>query len=232
MFQPKISSFIKKLTVRGEINEKTVNDGTIKIAKDEILKNFKQEPSVEFLVLLPAYQPNRRLLGNVEVKTEINDDSEKSELNENKKGKRKKCPICQKLLLPQSYNSHLKLHEMRNDEPKFQCEICLKKFFGKANLTGHMVIHEPQHKCKLCCQKFLRKQSYVDHLLLHEDPDAFKCDICLKLHGGKSVLLKHLLSDHKHEIYRCRHCKKNHKFNKNICNSVTKRKCPCKLGQL
>lgn len=63
--------------------------------------------------------------------------------NSNTKGKKEKvgkmCQICGQIF--KSLQAHLYVHDIY---PKFECNICNKKFRHKANVLSHMKIHTNQ----------------------------------------------------------------------------------------
>jgi hypothetical protein len=76
MAQRKISNYFALKPITSSSNDKS----------NEIISNIKQEPEVEFIGLLPQFQPDKTLLGNFKVKTE-KDEKKKVE-----------CKICLKLI--------------------------------------------------------------------------------------------------------------------------------------
>lgn len=75
----------------------------------------------------------------------LNDSSNKVTLPKNSKTKEKKekvgqmCQICGQIF--KSLQAHLYVHDIY---PKFECNICNKKFRHKANVLSHMKIHTNQ----------------------------------------------------------------------------------------
>lgn len=75
----------------------------------------------------------------------VNDSNNKVVLPKNSKTKEKKekvgqmCQICGQIF--KSLQAHLYVHDIF---PKFECNICSKKFRHKANVLSHMKIHTNQ----------------------------------------------------------------------------------------
>lgn len=95
--------------------------------------NIKTEPAAEFLCVLPTFNHDRTLLGNIKVKIEKSESEEPASEQENKKtnskffsrtDKRVKCPIC--LIKVKYLQTHLKYHKIKSEEPKFECKTCSK----------------------------------------------------------------------------------------------------------
>lgn len=225
----------------------------------EAVQTIKQEKQIEFVCVLPAYNPDKLLSGTFKVKMEANkvENLPKYHRKKNKKTKTKQlkcgvcnkelksldtlkrhrqihekriqCPICSFHFVPRRFETHLKDHEIKEKEPKFECNVCSKKFFKNENLSAHLKLHQARYHCKLCDEKFVKKLIRDEHVQLHKDPDAFNCDVCQESFQQKATLQKHLLSEHQGQVYQCRHCPSKHKFTKKNIVNVTRRICACKL---
>lgn len=164
MSQRKISSyFVTKIFERGVKR----NEKSLQISKKNLQLNF--------------YASCRHLI-TTEHCLEISRSKRKNEVKERiKKRIRKKllkfingkCPICSNKMQSCNLQLHLKLHELKTKQPKFECKVCFKKFYIKRALQTHLKSHEPQHQCNLCNKKIKNKRTFEDHLQLYEDPDAF-----------------------------------------------------------
>jgi uncharacterized Zn-finger protein len=194
------------------------NKSTSDDKSNEIVLNIKQEPEVEFIGLLPQFQPDKTLLGNFKVKTETNQ----------KKKKNVKCKICGKEIVLRFMNYHLKMHETKDKGRSYKCKVCLKFFYTEKSLCKHLKTHGHRYQCKSCDRKFIWKNMFENHMKLHEDPKAFECDICVKKFDGRISLKQHLVNVHKGKTFRCRHCPETHKLYKHSIPFVIRKKCPSK----
>jgi KRAB domain-containing zinc finger protein len=80
---------------------------------------------------------------------------------------RKTCEICHKSIAPGHFKNHLKIHELKKEEEKFECKICTRKFFAKSNLTRHLKAYSKTFECDLCGKRFSFKFQLKEHLETH-----------------------------------------------------------------
>jgi KRAB domain-containing zinc finger protein len=52
------------------------------------------------------------------------------------------CSICQQTLSANSMNNHKNYHKIKDQEPKFKCDICTKTFYFIAHLRSHVKVHK------------------------------------------------------------------------------------------
>ena len=83
----------------------------------------------------------------------------------------KTCPICFKSIKPRCFPGHIKLHELKKEEKKLECKVCLKKFYTKSSLYSHMRTHNKSLKCDLCDYRTGRK----DFMVRHMENKTLKC---------------------------------------------------------
>jgi KRAB domain-containing zinc finger protein len=193
------------------------------------IDNIKQEPSVEFLLILP--QPPFELpLIKVE-----HENHKAVEL----KYKPKKCFQCgkcdRKLTSKISLENHSKIcgkEKLKvNEHLKFQCDLCPHFCSLKGRLRNHMVVHQElrPHVCLECGEGFkeasglkrhisrMREYSCVtcnfecncqftllNHYKTHQ---KFKCDQCSYVTSKKSYLKIHQTTHTK--TFSCETCDKN-----------------------
>jgi C2H2-type zinc-finger domain/C2H2-type zinc finger/Zinc finger, C2H2 type len=201
-----------------------------------IVNNIKQEPEVEFLLILP---PRHVKTEKVEEETKVKQNGEQtngkkfqcqqcpksfetsSGLRQHEKSHKPKvsCEICNKVLRPHYLKAHLKIHESIK---KFYCDHCGAGCVTKYELTQHMWSHrsEKQFNCSDCNRGFNRSHGYKTHLQSHStNPRPFQCDLCPKNYALKEKIKDHLMAIHMNErSFKC-----------NECDYTTKRKCSLRL---
>jgi KRAB domain-containing zinc finger protein len=80
---------------------------------------------------------------------------------------RKTCDICHKQITASSFQYHMKTHELKKHEKKFECQVCQKKFFTKQLLRCHSKSHEKPFECDLCGHRVAFKQNLRRHINVH-----------------------------------------------------------------
>lgn len=155
---------------------------------------IKQENSVDFICILPSYQPddqtiNTTLLSNIkQEKSEegslIKDESEKhkcktcsakfddmikllSHLKRHSGVRRVQCPECDRFISKKNIKDHWKFHDVLKNDPKFKCQICLKPFFCRKNLKRHLSTHVRPFECDICGHRVSRLSLMTPHLERH-----------------------------------------------------------------
>jgi KRAB domain-containing zinc finger protein len=193
---------------------------------DYIANNIKEEPEVEFVLILPPRQMK------VE-KVEILNDHKQKETNEKNKQCQKfpklfvnqheqthkpkaKCNFCLKLFAQGSLKTHLKMHE---NAKEFNCDHCAAGFVTKYHLCQHLLIHQTDKpfNCSKCNLSFNYKQNFKVHLLAHsKNPRPFQCDLCPKNYAVKQELGNHLIAIHSEQTLKCDECKFTTKRKANV----------------
>ena len=97
-----------------------------------------------------------------------------------------------------------------HDESKsFKCDVCLKVFPLKSELTRHYRTHtgEKPFACQICDKKFSRKRNLVRHQATHSEVKKFKCSICPegRYFKTKCQLSKHMVF-HYEPKFSCSQC--------------------------
>ncbi|XP_011695619.1 PREDICTED: zinc finger protein 765-like [Wasmannia auropunctata] len=110
------------------------------------------------------------------------------------------------------YKTDLRQH-ISTHLPKYQCDVCEKKFVRKANLTIHKRLHSGvrPYKCDVCEKKFARKKYLTDHERVHNGERPYKCDICEKKFARKAYLTVHKRVHSKVQPYKCDVCSSSFK---------------------
>ena len=84
---------------------------------------------------------------------------------------------------------------------KHQCNVCLKLFTQKANMTKHIQqIHtkESQHPCTICKKVFTQKGHLKQHVKnVHEKLREHQCTFCKKYFSSRSYIVVHMKNIHK-----------------------------------
>lgn len=147
---------------------------------NQILNNIKQEPPVEFELILPPR----------EYKSE-------EEENNNIEGKKYQCQKCSK-----SFDKHqpFKSHQ-RNHRPKMKCQICLKEIAAR-NFTFHLKRHKgvKELQCDHCSRMFAIKYDLKNHITLkHRSFRNFNCQFCGKGYNRKHIYEHHIIKNHSNE---------------------------------
>ena len=148
------------------------------------------------------------------------------------------CPICNKEYHKQYENVHMKSH---SDEPKYDCQICNRKFYTEQNLEMHVKVHSngKKYKCSYCkkgflnfeslkehvkstcqsrpyeCQycgrRFMRPHEKVKHERIHTGEKPHVCGICGKAFRVSYCLTLHMRTHSGTRPYKCNHCGKRFK---------------------
>jgi KRAB domain-containing zinc finger protein len=136
-----------------------------------------------------------------------------------------KCPICFQIYQQTSIKCHMKMHEIKQKERSFKCEICSSTFFSKYELKNHENTHNKSFNCTLCDGKFAVKLSLTEHLMLHADPNAFKCELCGRCLSESGSLKRHMKTFHKDgktivkaTEFFCKICSKEYRDAKTLYN--------------
>jgi Zinc finger, C2H2 type len=130
------------------------------------------------------------------------------------------CPLCGRKFTSEFHLQHHNgiHHRKEDEEPRFECYHCSKRFFSRPRLCQHMHAHHMDRancfKCKLCQRRkvFRSQRTFDDHLKLHQPITACECVQC-----GLAMACYNDLLDHAYEKHRemssyldvmCATCKK------------------------
>ena len=104
---------------------------------------------------------------------------------------------------------------IKNENNKFECDICDKIFESKEELTIHQNSHQKEFECDLCTAVFFKKENlrypdfvkiiywvilsklyqlilfYSVHLQTHTGEKEFKCNVCEKRFSTSDRLSVH-----------------------------------------
>ncbi|KAJ2108019.1 hypothetical protein GGI16_001301 [Coemansia sp. S142-1] len=88
----------------------------------------------------------------------------------------------------------------RDQQRRFDCDICNRSFARQYNLKTHRMTHFPEvqasrpFKCPHCIKAFTRKHDLQRHAVLHERTDKYTCPRCHMGFQRKDAMKKHLES--------------------------------------
>ncbi|KAJ2372131.1 hypothetical protein IW150_004264 [Coemansia sp. RSA 2607] len=91
-----------------------------------------------------------------------------------------------------------KTRHKRDQERRFDCDVCHRSFARQYNLKTHRLTHFPNaqasrpFKCAFCPKAFTRKHDLQRHSVLHERKDKHTCASCNRGFPRKDALKKHM----------------------------------------
>lgn len=178
-----LTVFSRVLSVQSQRTFKFMNK--MNNEKDDILflQNIKQEPEVNFVLLLPpaTYEHDEETLRSR--KTLRN--REKTKIDKIQKLHKVKCDLCPSGFKSKSF---LRKHMRKHDKDKrFKCSKCSRKFNQKASLLGHSLTHLkfPSFKCDLCPKEYWSKAGVRAHLMTVHISQTFECKTCGKTFSNR-----------------------------------------------
>lgn len=102
-----------------------------------------------------------------------------------------------------------KVHKCK-PKPKFQCNICKKRFSTKALVNKHVKeVHlDKKYVCDVesCGKTFKSKRGKQGHMELHVTNGKYKCEICGKTFGTMQTLTNHKSTHSDEKPYPCQFC--------------------------
>lgn len=107
------------------------------------------------------------------------------------------CPICSQFYSAISVKAHIKRHEIKKNEPKFECDVCFRAFFLQEHLHRHAKNHDKPFECDYCGFNVKSKFQLENHFLFHFDQtNQLKCQICRKNFTHKQSYTNHMETVH------------------------------------
>lgn len=119
------------------------------------------------------------------------------------------CTSCG-LFLPtkEKHKEHIIEHD---NEKKWKCDLCSRKFYSKNILTNHLKVHNSGlYRCVTCQVSVASKLELMTHKrnkhkVIGLEP-KFNCEKCNKLFSKKSALERHLTTHSDKKCFGCEHC--------------------------
>merc|ERR1712228_153694 len=113
------------------------------------------------------------------------------------KKKNYECDVCQKqFYAKQDWRRHCREH---TGERPFQCNQCNLAFKMNADLTKHIrqvYNKEKKFQCKVCKREFFNKANWREHCRIHTGEKPCKCEVCSKSFRTKRNLKSHKETHH------------------------------------
>ncbi|XP_055371608.1 zinc finger protein 235-like [Condylostylus longicornis] len=132
------------------------------------------------------------------------------------------CPNCElEFSKLDEIESHEKLHIVRTNKNKIQCEICGKYLSTGAGLDLHLMRHTGRSpfKCLVCNRGFYNKYTLASHQQIHNSKKEYKCEHCNKEYSRCVDLKRHIRYSHlkeKPNSVMCDLCGKSFSFTFNL----------------
>jgi KRAB domain-containing zinc finger protein len=133
------------------------------------------------------------------------------------------CSACSyKSLNKMSLEAHF--NKMHLKIRPYICDICLKGFYKKSNLTEHVQTHDKTKKitCEVCGDHFFNKKTLNEHLRLHSNIKPFPCQICNERFVTSGRRSDHFKRKHMDKSICCVLCDKKFSLKKELNTHMKK----------
>lgn len=150
---------------------------------------IKQEPEEEFIINLPPFQSNKRLLGGKKKKT----DEDVEKLAERRRRRRR---------VKQN------VRPTTNSNKIFVCDICGETKTEKRRMREHLHVHIKSFKCE-CGKLFGCEKALKSHKRIHEEfREMFECSFCPAIYSNIGTLKYHVKHYHlsTENQFKCEQC--------------------------
>ncbi|GFS91470.1 hypothetical protein NPIL_465221 [Nephila pilipes] len=137
-----------------------------------------------------------------------NGDSDKIDKNGLPKNEEKKfcCGVCNRKF---GYKHVLQNHKRTHTgEKPFECPQCNKRFTRDHHLKTHMRLHtgEKPYQCPHCDRHFVQVANLRRHLRVHTGERPYACDMCESRFSDSNQLKAHMLIHRGEKPYQCQVC--------------------------
>ena len=105
--------------------------------------------------------------------------------------------------------SGLACHKYTQEEPRYPCDDCEKKFYFAGELKQHRTVHlkVKMHTCNYgnCDKWYMNKPDLLKHVRTHTAPTVY-CSKCDYSTTNKRLLKSHKLLHENKFLYKCTNC--------------------------
>ncbi|PAA87186.1 hypothetical protein BOX15_Mlig023465g1, partial [Macrostomum lignano] len=95
-----------------------------------------------------------------------------------------------------------------DQEKRFSCYICQRRFHLFAHLRNHLETHtgEKRHECEQCGKCFATLTSLKRHVPIHHSDKKYRCSVCGKAYANQGYLKVHMRIHRDEKPFDCELC--------------------------